>query len=148
PNEAHTIYVFAHANFDIDNSVTVTGHFLSGSVQTITFDQTVEKDGLKVNKVNDGQALDDDLQTYAIETYSDNTGHITISVTNAPNAKYAIAGLAIAPERRAVSTGDGSISGEKWNDLDGDKIKDPTEPGLAGWTVYVDENNNGKLDTI
>ncbi len=47
----------------------------------------------------------------------------------------------------------GSIKGTVWNDLngDGDRNTDPltglsTEPGLEGWTVFVDANLNGVLD--
>ena len=35
------------------------------------------------------------------------------------------------------------ISGMKFNDLNGNGVKDPGEPGLSGWTVYVDYNNDG-----
>jgi subtilisin-like proprotein convertase family protein len=31
--------------------------------------------------------------------------------------------------------------------LDASATKTPTEPGLAGWTVFLDANNNGILDT-
>jgi uncharacterized repeat protein (TIGR01451 family) len=31
----------------------------------------------------------------------------------------------------------GSINGMKFNDLDGDGIKDPGEPGMAGWTIML-----------
>jgi C1A family cysteine protease len=41
----------------------------------------------------------------------------------------------------------GSISGMKWNDLDGDGDKDAGEPGLANWEIYIDINQNGQLDT-
>jgi beta propeller repeat protein len=41
----------------------------------------------------------------------------------------------------------GEISGTKWNDLDGDSIKDEGEPGIEGWTIYLDSNRNGELDT-
>lgn len=30
-----------------------------------------------------------------------------------------------------------SISGQKWNDLDGDGVKDLGEPGLSGWTIVL-----------
>ncbi|MEX2316830.1 MAG: choice-of-anchor Q domain-containing protein [Pirellulales bacterium] len=40
----------------------------------------------------------------------------------------------------------GSINGQKWNDLDGDGIHDAGEPGLAGWTIFIDKNNNGEFD--
>jgi len=39
-----------------------------------------------------------------------------------------------------------SISGTKFNDLDGDGSRDAGEPGLAGWTMYLDANKNGTLD--
>jgi Mg-chelatase subunit ChlD len=34
-------------------------------------------------------------------------------------------------------TGDSSITGQKWNDLDGDGLRDADEPGLDGWIVNV-----------
>ncbi len=39
-----------------------------------------------------------------------------------------------------------SISGTKWNDLDGDGVRDANEPGLENWTIYLDQNQNGQLD--
>jgi hypothetical protein len=39
-----------------------------------------------------------------------------------------------------------SISGSKFNDLNGNGVRDPGEPGLAGITVFLDTNNNGILD--
>ena len=40
----------------------------------------------------------------------------------------------------------GSIAGFKFHDFDGDGTFDALEPGLQGWTVYLDENRNGQLD--
>ncbi len=47
----------------------------------------------------------------------------------------------------------GSIEGTVWNDVNGNGDRDvdlitglPTEPGLEGWTVYIDANSNGALD--
>ncbi len=40
----------------------------------------------------------------------------------------------------------GEIQGLKWNDLDGDGVRDSGEPGLADWTIYLDENQNGQRD--
>lgn len=39
-----------------------------------------------------------------------------------------------------------SISGQVWNDRDADGVIDPTEPGLANWTVYLDEDRDGQFD--
>ncbi|MBN2473342.1 MAG: proprotein convertase P-domain-containing protein [Pirellulales bacterium] len=38
------------------------------------------------------------------------------------------------------------IRGRKWHDLDGDGVQDSGEPGLPGWIVYLDVNNNGIPD--
>ncbi|MBX7168715.1 MAG: hypothetical protein K1X74_20430 [Pirellulales bacterium] len=47
----------------------------------------------------------------------------------------------------------GDLDGTVWNDLDGDGVRavdpgtgDYTEPGLSGWTVYLDLNTDGTLD--
>jgi hypothetical protein len=39
------------------------------------------------------------------------------------------------------------IRGTKWNDFNGNCLRDAGDPGLAGVTVYLDGNNNGVLDT-
>ena len=38
------------------------------------------------------------------------------------------------------------IRGSKWNDLNANGLRDAGEPGLVGWTVYIDLNNNAALD--
>ena len=38
------------------------------------------------------------------------------------------------------------IHGVKWHDMNVDGVRDPDEPGLANWTVYLDLNFNGELD--
>jgi hypothetical protein len=40
----------------------------------------------------------------------------------------------------------GQISGTVFNDLDADGQQDISEPGLPGWTVYLDDNLNDRLD--
>ena len=40
----------------------------------------------------------------------------------------------------------GSLSGVKWEDLNGNAERDPNERGLPGVTVYLDVNNNGILE--
>jgi SdrD B-like domain/RTX calcium-binding nonapeptide repeat (4 copies)/Bacterial Ig-like domain len=41
----------------------------------------------------------------------------------------------------------GTVRGAKFHDFDRDGARDPGEPGLAGWQVFLDENGNGALDT-
>ncbi len=41
----------------------------------------------------------------------------------------------------------GTIRGQKFNDLNQNGAKDAGEPGLAGWTIYVDANGNRQRDS-
>ncbi|MDH3385428.1 MAG: hypothetical protein OEL77_05395 [Nitrosopumilus sp.] len=40
----------------------------------------------------------------------------------------------------------GSIAGQKYEDLNGDGLRDSGEPYLNGWTIFLDENDNAELD--
>ena len=40
----------------------------------------------------------------------------------------------------------GEIQGRKWQDLNGNGQQDSGEPGIAGWTIYLDQNQNSQLD--
>jgi Ca2+-binding RTX toxin-like protein len=40
----------------------------------------------------------------------------------------------------------GSISGIKYNDINSDGIRQPTEPPLGGWRIYLDANSNSIFD--
>lgn len=40
----------------------------------------------------------------------------------------------------------GRIYGTKFNDLNANGVQDPNEPGLPGWTIFLDENQNAVLD--
>src|SRR5688572_3398884 len=40
----------------------------------------------------------------------------------------------------------GAIAGTKFADLDGDGRRDAGEPGLSGWTIYLDLNQNQVFD--
>jgi hypothetical protein len=46
----------------------------------------------------------------------------------------------------AVASGSSSISGLVFEDRDGDALLDAGERGLAGWTVFLDDNANGILE--
>lgn len=39
-----------------------------------------------------------------------------------------------------------TISGRMFHDLDGDGVKDPGEPGLEGWTINLDLDDDGSVD--
>ncbi len=143
PWSFHEVYIFGHADFEAHNVVTVTGGDLNGTVQVIPFMQLVDANGLQVN---DQLPSNDDLNTFAFQVLSDGSGQITITVTNEPGQEAAIAGLAIAPTQPIGPAQPGSISGQKWNDTNGNQVKDGGESGLPGWIVYLDQNKNGQLD--
>jgi VCBS repeat-containing protein len=52
----------------------------------------------------------------------------------------------VAPGRDFGNFRLGEIHSIKFNDLDADGVRDVGEPGLAGWTVYLDSNRNNALD--
>jgi Ca2+-binding RTX toxin-like protein len=71
--------------------------------------------------------------TYAFYSVArDNAGNVE-SASATPDALIAVLGL-------------GQIEGVKFEDVDGDGIRDVSEPGLSGWTIYLDVNNNGVPD--
>lgn len=47
---------------------------------------------------------------------------------------------------QAIETGTASVSGRKWEDLNGDGVQDADEQGLGGVTIYADANLNGVFD--
>ena len=50
----------------------------------------------------------------------------------------------LAPDGEVEDYGFGAIAGTKWNDLDSDGVRDQGEPGLEGWTIYLDQNGDGQ----
>jgi len=46
-------------------------------------------------------------------------------------------------DRRLLATG--VISGQNFNDLDGDGVRDPDEPGRGGWTIELVDPANGEV---
>ncbi|MCA9225143.1 MAG: hypothetical protein KDA47_06000 [Planctomycetales bacterium] len=40
----------------------------------------------------------------------------------------------------------GDLSGVQFNDLDADGTRDAGEPGLSGWTIYLDLNQNNQME--
>jgi large repetitive protein len=82
----------------------------------------------------------------------------TFSVTFTPTADGAASGSLSFTTNDAEATtfeftlnGSGvtpSIAGYAFEDLDGDGVRDPGEPAQQSWQIYLDQNNNGVLDSI
>src|SRR4029453_13169914 len=49
-------------------------------------------------------------------------------------------------EFRSLLAADATISGLKWEDLNGNGLREAGEPPMAGVTVYLDTNDNGSRD--
>ncbi len=137
PLTVYEVYVFGlhDGTFTGDNDVQIVG---AGT--PISFSQQLANGELFVN--GETGASDTHLVNYARTVAAAANGTITITVSNSSGAEEsALAGLAIREGTR------GSIHGQKWSDLNGDGLKGGGEPGLAGWTIFIDEDGNGQLST-
>lgn len=73
------------------------------------------------------------------------TYYIQVSAAPAiPSADYRL-NVAAANLTDSVATL-ADLQGTVWNDVNGNGIREADEPGLANWTVYLDQNQNGQLD--
>jgi hypothetical protein len=61
--------------------------------------------------------------------------------TEADRTAFELLGYHVKPVPAA-----GSVSGQLFNDLNGDGVQRAGEGSLAGWTVYLDTNGNGNLN--
>jgi subtilisin family serine protease/subtilisin-like proprotein convertase family protein/uncharacterized protein (DUF2141 family) len=59
---------------------------------------------------------------------------------------HTVSGGRLNAFRSLAEAGKGTIRGSKWEDKDADGVRDPSEPGLPNWKIYLDLNNNGVLD--
>ncbi len=70
-------------------------------------------------------------------------------VPTAPSGGAQAVQLAAGEAQPGVDFGNtalAGIAGTKFEDLDGDGVKDAGEPGLGGWTIFIDANGSGTLD--
>ncbi|MBM4087866.1 MAG: hypothetical protein FJ276_00335 [Planctomycetes bacterium] len=74
------------------------------------------------------------------------TPHFEHSVPIDPPAGLRVHGRWLQTEQPNFGNYITDISGYKWNDLDRDGVWDTSEPGLNGWTIYLDLNNNDRFD--
>jgi parallel beta-helix repeat protein len=67
--------------------------------------------------------------------------------TAANPADVTFSGIGTISEAAFGAFRDISLSGQLFQDVNGDGVRQPSEAGLSGWTVYLDANGNGTLDT-
>ena len=78
------------------------------------------------------------------DTFTEGSQTATINHT-VSSGDIAYNGLTLPAINVGIQDNDAEIKGAVWNDLDGNAL-DNNEPNLAGWTVYLDSNNNNQLD--
>ncbi len=74
------------------------------------------------------------------------TASFGITVNNNPVTVSTTAQTTTTIDNASCVEGTFKISGQKWNDLDGDGVQDEGENGLSGWNIYLDTNDNGIKD--
>jgi subtilisin-like proprotein convertase family protein len=135
PLTVYEVYVFGANDAPGANHVEIVGNN-----NPISFTQSLATNDLAINGQTGSRTRP--LIDYARTLQSSAAGTIKITVTpESEGAETGISGLAIRPGTF------GSISGQKWNDENGDGIKDASESGLPGWTIFFDDNDNGLLDS-
>jgi len=119
----------------------------SGRFGTATFN------GYVINDVADALP---DFTNVTIDPTNNTLGLQTSDVTFTENAIYIdVAGLSYAPGKTfeldidfaEITTGTSAIRGAVFDDRNANNTQDTNEPGLAGVTVFLDENQNGQLDS-
>ncbi len=84
-------------------------------------------------------------------THSEPAETITVALAGTDGSLPLAASLSSSCDIELCQTppggkGNGVISGVKWQDLDGDSLRDENEPVLPGVLIYLDLNNNGERD--
>ena len=131
PSTAYEVFVFGLGGAAGTNDVQIIG------ADTKSFTQSLTTDDLFIN--GDVGATGLDLGDFGLTVTSTALGTIEITVTP-QSGTASLGGLGIRPAKL------GSIEGQKWNDLNGDTVKDSNEPGLEGWTIFLDANGNDVWD--
>jgi hypothetical protein len=130
-------------------------------------DGTFTLTGTGLNGINEGAAYGDDAQmssNYPIVRIVDSAGNVlyartfnwsstSVATGDTPETtQFTLpAGIVGGYSLSVVANGIASdpfvqqISGVVYDDLNGDSTRDPNDPGLAGWTVFVDLYGDGLL---
>ena len=102
--------------------------------QPLTF--SLGRDAIEGNRVAFHVEFEDGTEDIFLATLPASAGH-TISLDVAERKSHVDFGVSAAP---------GDIVGVVFNDSNADGQRDDGEAGLGGWSVYIDQNSNRKLD--
>lgn len=114
---------------------------------TLTTDDKITLDRNSLTFTPDNWNLPQTVTINAVDdAVTEGTHTATINHTvSSSDSNYE--GITLANVNVGIIDNDAEIRGTIWNDLDGDRTKADNEPRLAGWTVYLDTNNNSQLDS-
>jgi hypothetical protein len=135
---------------EVDSYPGLRGRIIDG----VTLDGTITGDGPDADEFIESSPYDVTLalRNDFVLAPGETTRYITSTIfgSGAPEDVVPVALPVPEPEPEPISEpvvgAGGSIQGTKWNDLNGDRVQNPDEPGLAGVTIYLDLNDNGVLD--
>lgn len=133
-----TIFVDANDNGDLD----------AGETRFLTRNDGVHDgafwfDGLEIGN----HTLREVLPVDWIQTFPGTATNLTHALTITADPAAQIVGSFGTAELPNFGNSQIDILGHKWNDLDFDGVWDDDEPGLNGWTIYLDLNNDGEFDS-
>jgi uncharacterized protein (DUF2141 family) len=145
-------------DFDLDGIRATdpdTGAFTEPGLEGWTVFLDFNNDG----EISDGEptAITDSVGAYAFTGLTTGDYEVTevlpagwnVSPTYDVRQTVSVTGgsLSTAGDFANFSASNGSISGIIWNDFNNDQIR-TTDPGLPGWTVFLDLNANGAMDAL
>jgi hypothetical protein len=170
PNDATNPYIAPTADSEFTNGGGMQGNFYTvdaniTNVSNVTYTGTGTKDGVvTVTFTYTGATTDKGIAEIYYGLYIAKPGQIPdqgLGTTDGANAwsggslQTNVDGSSIQLSPSAIIAGE--ISGLKFNDLNGDGTRDADgldnilgnvddEIGLAGWTIFLDKDNDGVLD--
>lgn len=143
----------ANAEADISDTEQISGAGLSFSIDSV--EPAADAAGLPASYVLGNETTGPITWTKHVTGDGEVTFNKTVHVDGAITTAGVLSDVATVEDgltagaqasAQTTITARACIAGTKYEDLDGDGVRDPNEPGLGGVTVYVDLNDNGAFD--
>jgi uncharacterized protein (DUF2141 family) len=83
---------------------------------------------------------------YRIREITPNGWDLTLGFDGQANVEITAGRTVVADFGNFNAAGRGALQGAVWNDVNADGFRAPGDPGLGGWTIFMDLNQNNALD--